>query len=45
MEILIEKQLQEAQNKDGRSSPRIDKECEDVCNQETEVENGVSTFF
>ena len=44
MEILIEKQLKEAQKK-MEELRRIDEECEDVCNQETEVENGVNTFL
>ena len=39
------KAITRSAEKDGRSSPRIDEECEDACNQETEVENGVNTFF
>ena len=44
MEILIDKQLKEAQKK-MEEVRRIDEEYEEVCNQETKVENEMNTFF
>ena len=44
METLIDVQLKEGKKK-MEEVRRIDEECEDVSNQETEVENDVNNFF
>ena len=44
METLIDVQLKEAKKK-MEEVCRIDEECEDVSNQETELENDVNNFF
>ena len=44
MKTLIDEQLKEAQKKMVEVR-RIEEECDEVCNQETEVENDVNNFF